>query len=197
MKIVNLTENSTVYTSNAWFVTGTWKALGDPNTLVDAGMDPGILRRLRDADTGVGQRKLDQIILTHNHYDHTGQVMLLKKEYQPKVFAYSGNHDGVDHVLRNGERIRIGDRQFEVIHMPGHSSDSILLFNQEDGVLFAGDSPLVLNTAEGEHEEAFITVLERLTRLPIQTIYFGHGKPMTEGCAEVLKRSLMFAVAGS
>lgn len=190
MKIFNLTEGSTVYTSNAWYVTGSWKTLADTNTLIDAGMDPGIIQRLHDMASGVGKRKVDQIILTHNHYDHAGFVHTIKKEFSPVVLAWSMNHDGVDRQLRDGEMIRIGDGTFEVIHMPGHSQDSILLYCRESAVLFAGDSPLKIMTTDGQYEPAFIRVLERLARLPINTIYFGHGRPKTEQCTEMLRHSL-------
>ncbi len=190
MTIVNLTEKSTVYTSNVYYVTGTWKGMQDITTLIDAGMDSGIAIYLRDAWTGVGKRKVDQIILTHNHYDHAGMVMALKNEFHPIVLAWTKNHEGIDRQVRDGEMVQIADVAFEVIHMPGHSSDSIVLFNREEGVLFAGDSPLDIKTEEGHYEKEFIQVLERLSRLPVKSIYFGHGKPMFKGCLDMLRRSL-------
>jgi len=191
MTIVNLTEGSTVYTSNVYYVTGTWKSMQDVSTLIDSGMDPGIISYLHNAWTGVGKRKVDQIILTHNHYDHAGMVKALKTEFHPIVLAWSKNHEGVDKLVRDGEMLQVADAVFEVIHMPGHSTDSILLFNREEGVLFAGDSPLDIKTEEGHYGKGFIQVLERLSRLPVKSIYFGHGKPMFEGCLEMLRRSLL------
>jgi hypothetical protein len=48
----------------------------------------------------------------------------------------------------------MGDGYFEVIHMPGHSSDSICLYNQAEGVLFAGDSPVLITSSTGTYEAA-------------------------------------------
>ncbi len=39
MKIINLTEKSTVYTANVYFILGSWNALPDVNTLIDVGRD--------------------------------------------------------------------------------------------------------------------------------------------------------------
>ena len=196
MKIVNLTENSTMYTSNAWYITGSWRALEDRTTLIDAGTDPVVLQRLTESDPGLGKRKIDQIVLTHNHYDHTGNVLKLKELFQPVVLAWSASRSDVDRQVVNGERIRIGERMFEVIHMPGHSQDSILLFNEEEGVLFSGDSPLVIRSDEGQYETGFVQVLERLTRLPIRIIYPGHGKPLEGHCRKMLEQSLRHVRVG-
>jgi glyoxylase-like metal-dependent hydrolase (beta-lactamase superfamily II) len=180
--IRNLTEGSKVYTANAWLVTGSWKTLSDLNTLVDAGMDPLILNHLEESNNGVGKKKVDQIILTHGHYDHAGMVNKLREAYNPKVMAFSESYPGLDRVLNDGDHVQMGDRD-----------DSICLYCRKDGVLFAGDSPLVIITPASEYTQHFIQVLDRLSRLPIHTIYFGHGQPLTERCNEVLKRSLSFA----
>lgn len=193
MQIFNLTKDSPVYTANAWYVTGTWKGLDDVNTLVDAGMDPAIVARIAEVPSGLGKRKLDRIILTHSHSDHAGQVEALKAAYHAEVLAWSVHHRGVDRALRDGEILRIGDAQFEAIHMPGHSQDSILLYCQAEGVLFAGDSPLVIRSADGWYEPRFLQVLARLARLPVERIYFGHGAPLEEHCGEVLRHSLELA----
>jgi glyoxylase-like metal-dependent hydrolase (beta-lactamase superfamily II) len=196
VKVVNLTEGSDRYTSNAWLVTGTWRGLDDRTTLVDTGTDPAILDWLAESDPGLGKRKLDQIVLTHNHYDHTGMVTALRQAFGATVLAWSDSRNDVETRVREGQRIRMGDREFEVMHMPGHSQDSILLFNAEDGVLFSGDSPLHIRSPGGAYEPAFLQVLERLTRLPVQIIYPGHGEPYAGDCTDMLAQSLANARAG-
>ncbi len=193
MQIINLTKDSPVYTANAWYVTGTWKGLDDVNTLVDAGMDPAIVARIAEVPCGLGKRRLDRIILTHSHSDHAGQAEALKAAYHAEVLAWSTHHRCVDRSLHDGEQLRIGDALFETIHMPGHSQDSILLYSREEGVLFAGDSPLLIRSADGWYEPAFVRVLERLARLPVERIYFGHGEPLAERCGEMLRHSLDMA----
>ena len=189
MKVKNLTQNSKLYTSNAYLVTGEWNTLEDVNTLIDAGRDPEIIEKLNQASTGVGKKRLEQIILTHTHYDHAGMVGELKKEFGAKVFAFSSNVENIDRILKDGEKIKVGDDLLEVIHMPGHSSDSILLYSRSQRILFSGDSPLTILSAEGTHEESFIEVFKRIKELPIDTIYPGHGAPYRENCREMLQES--------
>jgi glyoxylase-like metal-dependent hydrolase (beta-lactamase superfamily II) len=190
VKIYNLTEHSKVYTSNVYLVTGTWNTLDDVNTLVDVGRDLSILEMIFEISTGVGKKQVEKVVLTHNHYDHTSMLGNVKTVFNPRVYAWSKSLEGVDRILKDGETIRMGDRYFEVIHTPGHSSDSICLFCAEDGVLFVGDTPVIIRSTDSTYETDFIKAIERLCRREIKTIYFGHGEPMTEGCSIALRRSL-------
>ncbi len=160
------------------------------NSLVDAGRDLSILEMIFDIPTGVGKKQVDKIVLTHNHYDHTTMLPNVKKVFNPRVYAYSKTIEGTDHLLKDGDMIKLGDRSFEVIHTPGHSTDSICLYNCDDGVLFSGDTPLSVRTPDSTYEEGFVKALERLCRKTIRVIYPGHGAPVTERCSEMLRESL-------
>ena len=129
-------------------------------------------------------------MLTHNHFDHTSMLKNVKKIFNPGVYAYSKSLEGVDRILKDGETIRLGDRNFEVMHTPGHSSDSICLYCQEDGVLFSGDTPVIIRSTDNTYEKEFIIAMEKLCSREVKSIYFGHGSPMFEGCTSALKRSL-------
>jgi glyoxylase-like metal-dependent hydrolase (beta-lactamase superfamily II) len=87
----------------------------------------------------------------------------------------------------------MGDGYFEVIHTPGHSSDSICLYNQAEGVLFAGDSPLLITSPTGTYETGFLAALEKLCARDVRRIYFGHGAPLTEHCNQSLRESQRLA----
>jgi len=191
IKIRNLTVNSDVYTSNVYLVTGTNNAIPDVNTLIDVGRDPRILEMLPNESTGIGKRAVEQVIITHNHYDHTGMLRAIVDRYHPRVCAFSHHLHEVDIFLRDNEEILVGDRNFEVIHIPGHSSDSICLFCKEDGALFAGDTPVIVRFAGDTYSEAFVDALERICHKNVRTIYFGHGSPKTEGCEKALSDSLL------
>lgn len=195
MKIDNLTKFSTVYTSNVYLVTGTWNTLEDKNTLVDVGRDPCIIDAIMNASTGVGKKRIEQVVLTHSHYDHAGMLAVVRKEFNPRVFAFSPYLEGIDVVLSDGFTLMMGDRSFEVIHAPGHSSDSVCLFSREEGVLFSGDVPLVINSTDGTYSDQFLNVLQRISNLPVRTIYFGHGDPLRDHCSEILHTSLKNALS--
>jgi glyoxylase-like metal-dependent hydrolase (beta-lactamase superfamily II) len=190
MRIVMLQNSGLVYTSEAYLVLGRASRMGDVNTLVDVGQDPAILASIERAPTGVGKWPVEQVVLTHNHSDHCALLPQVREAYHPKVFAFSPNIDGVDCVLRDGDTIKMGDQHFEVIHTPGHSSDSICLYNQAEGVLFAGDSPVLITSAAETHEAGFLAALAKLCARDVRRIYFGHGAPLTEHCNERLRESL-------
>ena len=190
MKIANLTQGSAVYTSNAYLLTGTWNAIPDVNTLIDTGRDPNIIQAIYDSPTGVGKRRLDQVILTHSHYDHASMVPVIQKEFGPVVCGCSPNFEGIGRVLKDGERIRVADLDAVVIHTPGHSNDSLCLYCEGEGILFVGDTPIVIQTRDNTYEERFLSALERIARLDVTAIYPGHGRPILSDCNELIHQSL-------
>ena len=190
MRVINLTENSSTYTANVYFVRGSWNAIDDVNTLVDVGRDSKIIERIDAISGGVGKKKIDQVILTHSHYDHASLLPLIRKIYDPVVYAFSPYLEGVDYLLKGKENLKIGDGMFEVIHTPVHSSDSICLYCEEEGVLFAGDTPIVIRSSDEIYDASFIEMLIKLYSGNIQKIYPGHGDPITEGSREIIYVSL-------
>ena len=195
MKILLLNKNDTIYSSNAYLVLGEWSRLEDINTLIDTGADGSILEGLEAAYTGVGKKKVDQVILTHNHFDHTGNLLTIKKQYGPKVYAFSPG-SLVDKCLKDGQKISIGDRTFEVIHTPGHSSDSICLYCEEEGVLFSGDTPLNIMTKGGGYGSEYIRVLEFLSKKNIRMVFPGHNQPVREKVQEMIAFTVKNVKAG-
>lgn len=190
MKVFNLTSNSKIYTSNVYLITGDWNSMGDVNTLVDVGRDPLVIDAISNAATGVGKKRVEQVILTHSHYDHASLLPKIVELFNPKVYAYSEAQADTTHRLKGGEVLKAGDRIFDVIYTPGHSNDSVCLYCKEERVLFAGDAGVAITSTDGSYEEGFVTGLEILCKKDIETIYFGHGPPMHEGCNKLLRTSL-------
>jgi len=190
MKVLNLTEDTQVYTSNVYFVLGSWNALPDVNTLIDVGRDPLAIDAIKHTSTGLGKKRVEQVILTHSHYDHAGLLPMIKSTFKPVVYAFSKYLDGVDKLVRDGDELLFGDRVFTVIHTPGHSTDSICLYCEEERVLFAGDTPLIIRRPGDTYQREFVQALEKICRRDIGTIYFGHGQPIVHNCHSLLLSSL-------
>lgn len=80
-------------------------------------------------------------------------------------------------LLDDGDVVDLGDRWFEVLHLPGHSPGSIGLWEVATGVLFSGDAvydgPL-LDDLDGCDIEAYIATMRRLRELPVTVVHGGH-----------------------
>jgi glyoxylase-like metal-dependent hydrolase (beta-lactamase superfamily II) len=80
-------------------------------------------------------------------------------------------------VLGEGDVIDLGDRAFEVFHLPGHSPGSIGLWEMATGVLFSGDAvydgPL-LDELDGSDIPAYLATMRRLRELPVTVVHGGH-----------------------
>jgi glyoxylase-like metal-dependent hydrolase (beta-lactamase superfamily II) len=91
--------------------------------------------------------------------------------------AYAVPPCGPTRVLDDGDRIDLGDRSFEVLHLPGHSPDSIGLWDAASGTLFSGDAvydgPL-LDGNDDSDVDAYVATMERLRRLPVEVVHGGH-----------------------
>ncbi len=179
MKILGLVGNRSLYTCNSYLLLGDWNRIEDVNTLVDPGVDgEAIVRELSGINTGVGKKPIDQVILTHGHFDHAAALPVLCEVFRPRVFALApGPH--VTHVIGDEDRIVCGDEIGEVVAAPGHSDDSLCLFFSESGALFTGDMP-IRGVSPGEYGEEFIGVYRRLSSLPVKRVFPGHG-PVGEG----------------
>ena len=80
-------------------------------------------------------------------------------------------------LLEDGDMIDLGDRQFEVIHTPGHSPGGIALWEADTGILISGDivydGPLIEDTYHSNASD-YIKSMERLMRLPVRVVHGGH-----------------------
>jgi hydroxyacylglutathione hydrolase len=137
----------------SYLILGTQRAL-----LFDVG--PGI------RDISIVVRKLTslpiQVLPSHLHFDHTGHLEkftdvtlpdlpALRAQvrdglFRPGFYQNLGFVEGfgrapfrVDHWLEPDSQIDLGGRQLKIMSMPGHTPDSVVLFDQAANRLFAGD----------------------------------------------------------
>lgn len=80
-------------------------------------------------------------------------------------------------LLEDGDVIDLGDRQFEVIHTPGHSPGGIALYEKATEILFSGDilydGPLIEDTYHSNAHD-YHASMERLLRLKVRLVHGGH-----------------------
>lgn len=80
-------------------------------------------------------------------------------------------------LIEDGDVIDLGDRHFQVFHLPGHSPGSIGLYEKASETLFSGDAvydgPLLDSLAHSNVED-YIRTMERLMDLPVRVVHAGH-----------------------
>ncbi len=76
-------------------------------------------------------------------------------------------------LLEDGDIVDLGDRNFQTLHLPGHSPGSIALWEAATGILFSGD---VVYDGEllDDVVEDYVASMERLRRLPVRVVHGGH-----------------------
>lgn len=152
-------------------------------------IDPGY--NAREYVTYINERELkpEGIILTHDHYDHTGVSDQLSKELECMVYMHRKDADGyrgrVDVFLDGGEHLAIDDEICEVIHTPGHTRGGICLMFEDDKACFTGDTIFNVDLGRtdldgGSEQEMIRSITEVIDKWPNDIrIYPGHGDDCT------------------
>jgi glyoxylase-like metal-dependent hydrolase (beta-lactamase superfamily II) len=98
------------------------------------------------------------------------------------VAAYTITPAPVTDALADGDTIDLGDRVFEVVHLPGHTPGSAALFDHASGVLFTGDvlyDGELLDELPESNIDDYVTSMRRLLALDVSMAYAGHEQPLT------------------
>ena len=133
-----------------------------------------------DIEISKTYKKLDFILNTHHHNDHVGGNMDLKKKYNSKVICSSYDEKkipGVDIKKSDGDQFSLGEIDFKIIHIPGHTLGHIAFYSEKANVIFTGDTLFSLGCGrvfEGTFEQMFES-LEKIKSLSKNTMVFcGH-----------------------
>ena len=125
-------------------------------------------------------KKLDFILNTHHHFDHVGGNAKLKKKYGSKVLGYENDKKRIpeiDILLKENQKFKIGNLDFTIIFIPGHTSGHIAFYLEKEKIVFTGDTLFSLGCGrvfEGTHQQMFDS-LKKIKNLPRDTkIYCGH-----------------------
>lgn len=143
--------------------------------IVDPGDAPPVIAELERQNL-----KLDFVINTHHHWDHTdGNAELLEK-YNAKLVGPAAEESligALDIALQDGDRFPFGGEAFETLSTPGHTAGHICLYAPKSNIVFTGDTLFLMGTGrlfEGTAETMWRS-LQKLAALPPETkIYCGH-----------------------
>lgn len=144
----------------------------DKTAVVDPGEAAPVL-------TELGRRgwKLNAILNTHWHPDHTGGNAELKAATGATIIAPSGEGTripGADWLAGAGNKVKVGGHVADVLEVPGHTAGHIAYHFAEDGLLFVGDTLFAMGCGrlfEGTAEQMFGN-MQRFAALPPETQVF-------------------------
>lgn len=161
--------------------------------LVDAAADPLALLAL------IGDTPVRAIVTTHRHGDHIQALKAVAEHTGARLIAGEPDADAIeqaagvviDRRVWDGETVRVGNVELDVIGLVGHTPGSIALaYTPDDGRpvhLFVGDSLFPGGVGQTHSPEDFTSLLDDVTtklfdRYGDDTIVSpGHGDPTTLG----------------
>lgn len=173
----------------------------DGLTIIDCGLegsDEGIIEFIESFRSSLEDVK--SIILTHGHPDHIGSLPELIDLTEANVYIHEMDMQLVERftglkrgsiknltLLSGGEKIDLLGGTL-VIHAPGHTDGSIVLYNPERQILFTGDVLLVnangeLSLPKEEYTKDMSKEKEsvmKLSSLNFNALLPGHGPPIIE-----------------
>ncbi len=202
--------------SGAAFDGNVYLVMDEKPILVDAGMMAG--PTLKNIKKFIDPAKIELIILTHCHHDHSGAAPALKEVTGAKLllsekeegcvgddlatvaylFGQQAPEYRVDESLKEGMVLDIGKWKLEVIETPGHSLGSLCLYERNEKVLFSGDTVfpdgnIGRTDMMGGNTSELVRSIERLTKLDVKTMYPGHMEITSQDVNRQIQMSLRFA----
>lgn len=159
--------------------------------LIDAAYDADRIGALVAEGTG----RLDALVTTHQHWDHTRALEEVVAATGARTYAGADDADALpvapDVRLAHGDSVSFGDITLEVIHLRGHTAGSVALaYADPDGVthIFTGDSlfPGGVGNTKNEGQSFDSLYADVTTRIFAEFdddtwIYPGHGADTTLG----------------
>ena len=168
-------------------------------------IDTGCAHTAQQLISALKDWPVEQVVNTHSHEDHIGANAEVQERFGCPIRA----HPDALPILHNprlqplqpyrrifwgwpkpsrgeaiGEWVETQQFRFQVIHTPGHSPDSLCLFEPEQGWLFSGDTYVGGKDRalrQGYDIYGIIASLKKLAELPVRAIFAGSGSVRLNG----------------
>lgn len=172
----------TPYQSNCYLV-----RQDDTLIVIDPGQDAPALRE------ALGQDVPDAVVCTHAHPDHVQGVPGLLADFDVPFYLHPAGQGLLRHLgvaieaftpLVEGQALEIGALRFDLMHVPGHSPDHVLLLHSQEKLAFVGDLVFAGSVGRVDLPGCDPAAMERSLRRLLAldgdlAIYPGHGPATT------------------
>ncbi|HET6518426.1 MAG TPA: hydroxyacylglutathione hydrolase [Geminicoccaceae bacterium] len=148
----------------------------DVTGAVDVSDAGPILARLKER----GGRKLDWVLITHEHGDHVAGVQELKAATGCRVVgprAAAAKVPGLDVPVGEGDRFSLGEAEARVFEAPGHAPGHIVYWFEDARALFCGDVLFALGCGRvfgGDFAQMWRSLAKLLPLPDDARVYCGH-----------------------
>jgi glyoxylase-like metal-dependent hydrolase (beta-lactamase superfamily II) len=185
-----------------------WDDISREALIVDPGMINEKEQKEIKAFLDANNLNLKHLINTHMHIDHAFGISYVKENYNLKLecnledqflaqrLKEQANMFGlpipmsdlqIDKDLKDGEKIQLGDEHISILHVPGHSPGSVVLYAPQSNFIISGD--VLFNTSigrtdlpGGNYAQLINAINNKLMTLPDDVIvYPGHGPETSIG----------------
>lgn len=185
-----------------------WDDISREALIVDPGMINEKEQKEIKAFLDANNLNLKHLINTHMHIDHAFGISYVKENYNLKLecnledqfLAQRLNEQAnmfglpipmsdlqIDKDLKDGEKIQLGDEHISILHLPGHSPGSVVLYAPQSNFIISGD--VLFNTSigrtdlpGGNYAQLINAINNKLMTLPDDVIvYPGHGPETSIG----------------
>lgn len=174
--------------------------------LVDTGFEQTPIDRIFPTVKQLGRQICDiqYVVNTHRDRDHVEGNATIKAHTPATIAIHELEASAVHYVdvtFHDNDVVKLGNRQFRVIHTPGHRPGSICLYDPTAQLLITGDTVCGTRTNLIRMDPSiYITSLQKLLALDIQQLIMSHpfqplGKHVLQGteCYDMIHASIRIA----
>lgn len=177
--------------------------------MIDSGVGLGnelLVSNLRE--DGISLDRLRYLVVTHAHSDHACGARFFQENFQVEVIAptreaellrcgsdaelgldmargpiyppdFRYTHCKPDRVVNDGEELRVGDKVFRFIQVPGHSQGIVCVFEKNEKILFSSDvvfhgGTIGLGNWDGCELSEYRRNIGKLSGLGVEQLFPGH-----------------------